>query len=237
MADEQMPLIRVHGFKTTYENLPVKGDPLNEDCDSRGYKLDAKGARVVALQEEHWVTYSPAHSPLNTVNSDRIRHLIPDPDRVGNDQDGVKFRFMQARWAQIEPHYEAFKSGRADVEIVGTPLGTWPGVIPEQVDILRASGIRSVEDVAALTESQIDRVRLPNMRDLRKQARLFLENSSAAAAAEREAKKDAMLEAMAEKLAAMEQLLEEKTAPPQEDRPRRGRPPKVELVEAVEDAA
>lgn len=231
MADEQMPLIRVHGFKTTYEKLPVKGDPMSEDyeVDARGYKLDKKGNRILELQEEHWVTYSPAHSPINTVNTERVRSMIPDPDRLGNDDDGVKLRFMQARWSQIEPHYAAFKSGRTDIEIDGTPLGAWPGVIPEQVEILRMSGIRTVEEVAKLTDGQIDKVRLPNMRDLRKQAALFLENSSAAAAAEREAKKDAIIEEMADRMAKMEALLEEKTAP------RRGRPPKA--AESDEEAA
>lgn len=231
MAEEQLPLIRVHGFKTTYEKLPVKGDPMSDDyeVDRLGYKLDKKGNRVLELQEEHWVTYSPAHSPLNTMNTERVRSMYPDASRIGNDEDGVKLRFMQARWSQIEPHYEAFKAGRTDVAIDGTPLGAWPGIIPEQVEVLRMSGLRSVEEVAKLTDSQLDKVRLPNMRELRKQAQLFLENSSAAAAAEREAQKDAMIEAMAERLAAMEALLDEKTAP------RRGRPPKS--AEAEEEAA
>lgn len=234
MADEQLPLIRVHGFRTTYEKLPVKGDPMSDEyeVDLKGYKLDKKGNRVIELQEEHWVKYSPAHSPLNTMNEERIRHILPDRERIGDDDDGVKYRFMAARWSQIEPHYNAFREGRADVHIDGTPLGAWPGLIQEQVEILRMSGIRSVEEVASLTDSQLDKVRLPNMRDLRKQAGLFLENSVAAVAAEREAKKDAMLEAMAEKLAAMEALLEEQTAP---QAPRRGRPPKV--ADEEEEAA
>jgi len=232
MADEQLPLIRVHGFKTTYEKLPVKGDPMHDDVDLKGYKLDAKGNRIIELQEEHWVKFSPAHSPLNTMNEERIRHIMPDRERIGDDPDGVKYRFMAARWSQIEPHYEAFKEGRTDIAVDGTPLGAWPGLIQEQVEILRQSGIRTVEEVAKLIDSQLDKVRLPNMRDLRKQAQLFLENSTAAVAAEREAKKDAMLEAMAEKLAAMEALLEEQTAP---QAPRRGRPPKV--AEDEEEAA
>ncbi len=229
MAEEQLPLIRVHGFKTTYEKLPVKGDPINDTVDRLGYKLDAKGNRIIELQEEHWVSYSPAHSPLNTMNTERVRSMFPDPDRLGNDEDGVKLRFMQARWSQIEPHYEAFKDGRLDVEVAGTPLGAWPGLYPEQVDVLRRSGIRTVEEIADLKDSQLDKIMLPNMRDMRKQAKLFLDNSSAAAAAEREAKKDAMIEEMSERLAAMEALLDEKTAP------RRKREPKTS-VESEEEA-
>ena len=232
MADEQLPLIRVHGFKSTYERLPVKGDPMHDDVDLKGYKIDAKGNRIIELQEEYWVKYSPAHSPLNTMNEERIRHIMPDRERIGDDPDGVKYRFMAARWSQIEPHYEAFKAGRTDVAVDGTPLGAWPGLIQEQVEILRQSGIRTVEEVAKLIDSQLDKVRLPNMRDLRKQAQLFLENSTAAVAAEREAKMEAKLAAVEEQLQAAMELLEQQAS---KEAPRRGRPPKV--AEDEEEAA
>lgn len=212
MATEQAPLIRVVGFKTTYEELPVKGDPMTERCDDKGYKLDASGRRIKQLQEEHWVTYSPAHSPVNTRTTERVRVLYPDPKRMGDDQDGEKLRYMTAVWSQIEPAFEAFKEGR-DIPLNGTPLAAWSGVSPEQAEILRQSSIRTVEEVSALTDSQIERIRLPNVRELRAQAKLFLENSDAAKAAAREAEKDAQIEAMAERMAAMEALLEEATKP------------------------
>ncbi|TIS05763.1 MAG: hypothetical protein E5X09_20610, partial [Mesorhizobium sp.] len=106
---EAQPLIRVIGFKTSYEKLPVKGDPVKEKCDTKGYKLDASNRRILELQPEDWVTYSPSHSPLNTRTTERVRHLLPDPSLMGEDQDGEKLRFMTARWNQIEPAYEAFK--------------------------------------------------------------------------------------------------------------------------------
>ncbi len=212
MADNNAPSIRVLGFRKTYENLPVKGDPAKEDCDRLGYKLDAKGNRVKALQEEVWVTFAPSHSPTNTTTTERVRVLMPDPARMGEDTDGEKLRFMTARWAQIEPAYEAYIKGQ-EIPLNGTPLAAWPGVIPEQIEVFKQFGIRTVEDVRDLSEGQIDRVRLPNMRELRKQAALFLENSDAAKAAEREAQKDAMLEEMAQKIADLETLLNDKTAP------------------------
>lgn len=212
MASEQLPQIRVLGFKTTYEKLPVKGDPMADDVDRLGYKLDAKGNRVIELQEEHWVTYSPAHSPINTQNTERVRLMLPDPERVGDDPDGVKLRFMQARWDQIGPAYDAFRNGR-EIPLKGTPIAAWAGIIPEQAEVLRQSGLRTIEEVAELTDSALERVRLPNMRELRKQAQLFLQNSDAAMAAEREAKKDAQIAEMAERMAAMEALLEQATAP------------------------
>lgn len=212
MAELQLPQVRVLGFKTTYENLPIKGDPLNDEVDKYGFKLDAKGNRVKSLQEEHWVSYSPAHSPLNTVNCDRVRHMIPDPARMGEDQDGEKLRFFSHRWEQIRPAYEAFKDGR-EIPINGTPLAIWGGLSQEQAEVLRQHSIRTVEEVRDLKESQLERIRLPNVRDLRQQAKLFLENNDAAQAAAREAQKDRVIEEMAERLAAMEALLEQQTAP------------------------
>jgi hypothetical protein len=212
MAETQLPQIRVLGFKTTYEMLPVKGDRLNEDVDRRGYKLDAKGNLIKQLQEEHWVSYSPAHSPLNTVTTERVRLMYPDPERMGEDTDGEKLRFMSHRWEQIEPAYQAFKEGR-DIPLNGTPLSVWGGISSEQAEILRQHSLRTVEEVRDLSEGQLERVRLPNMRDLRTQAKLFLENTNAAESAAREAEKDKIIEAMAERMAAMEALLEERTAP------------------------
>lgn len=213
MADTEIPKIRVFSFKTSYDMLPVKGDPDTEKCDAKGYKINASGQRVMERQPEDWVSYAPSHSPLNTRTTERVRLMVPDPDRMGDDQDGEKLRFMTHRWNQIEPAYQAFKAGR-DIPIDGTPLAAWPGVTPEQADVLRVAGIRTVEEVRDLTEGHADKIHLPNMRDMRKQARLFLENSDVAKAAEREARKDAIIEQMAERMAAMEALLEERTQPP-----------------------
>ncbi|TIN07229.1 MAG: hypothetical protein E5Y51_31045, partial [Mesorhizobium sp.] len=200
------------GFKTSYEKLPVKGDPVTEKCDTKGYKLDASNRRILELQPEDWVTYSPSHSPLNTRTTERVRHLLPDPSLMGEDQDGEKLRFMTARWSQIEPAYGAFKAGR-EIPLNGTALAAWSGVTPEQADVLRTAGIRTVEEVRDLPDGQLDRVRLPNMRDLRKQAGLFLANSDAAKAAEREAAKDAQIAELVERQAAMEAMIEELTKP------------------------
>ncbi|TGT47619.1 hypothetical protein EN813_051530, partial [Mesorhizobium sp. M00.F.Ca.ET.170.01.1.1] len=92
--------------------------------DHKGYKLDASNRRMLELQPEDWVTYSPSHSPLNTRTTERIRHLIPDPSLMGEDQDGEKLRFMTARWNQIEPAYVAFKSGQ-EIPLNGTALAAW----------------------------------------------------------------------------------------------------------------
>ncbi|KTR05003.1 hypothetical protein NS365_13320 [Aureimonas ureilytica] len=207
MANDEKPVIRVLGFKTTYEKLPKHGtDPLNDTVDDKGFLVDEKGRRVMEMQREDWAIYAPAHSPLNTKNIERIRHLRPDPERMGNDEEGAKLAFMTARWSQIEPAYEAWMKGQ-ELPSSGTPLAAWPGINADQVEVFRQVGIRSVEEVRDLSESQIDRVRLPNMRDLRTQAKLFLENVGAADAAAREAARDLELESLRDQLAELKGLL------------------------------
>lgn len=213
MANEQQPVIRVIGFKTTYGTLPKRGsDPLNDRVDAKGFLLDDQGKRIMERAAEDWVTFAPAHSPLATGNTERVRHLIPDPTRVGEDQDGAKLVFMAARWAQIEPAYDAWKKGQ-DLPISGTPLTVWPGLNADQVAVLRQVGIRSVEEIRDLSETQISRVPLPNVRELKQQAYLFLENTGAAAAAAREVEKDQIIASMQERMADMEKLLDARTAP------------------------
>lgn len=207
MAENNAPNIRVLGFKTTYERHPKRGtDPLRDTTDAKGFLIDDKGNRVMQVVEEDWVTYAPAHSPINTQNTERVRHLRPDPSRVGEDNDGSKLAFMTARWAQIEPAYDAWKKGQ-ELPVNGTPLSVWPALNNEQVKVFRQVGVASVEEVRDLSETQIGRVPLPNMRELKKQAALFLDNSVVADAAEREAAKDAQIEAMSARLAELERLL------------------------------
>lgn len=216
---DQLPQIRVLGFKTSYEKLPVKGDPMTDKCNPHGYKVDAAGNVIKELQAEDYVTYAPSHSPMNTQVTERVRLMIPDHEKMGDDTDGAKLGFFVARWNQIEPAYEAFKQGR-EIPVNGTPLGAWAGITPEQGEVLRMSGIRTVEEVRDLAEGMMSRVRLPNVRELSKQAKLFLENSSAAKAAEREAQKDAVIEEMASQLAALRERIES------DDKPKRGRKPR-----------
>jgi hypothetical protein len=209
----EMPVIRVIGFHTTYENHPKRGtDPLNDNVDARGFLLNAKGQRLMERVAEDWVSYAPAHSPLGTKNVERVRHIIPDPARVGEDPDGAKLAFMQARWDQIAPAYEMWKAGQ-EMPVNGTPLSLCPIFNAGMIDVLHQVGIKTVEEIRDLSETHISRVNLPNMRDIKKQAGIFLENMSGAASAEREAEKDAQIVAMSERMAALEALLEQRTTP------------------------
>lgn len=214
----QPAMIKVLGFKTTYERLPVKGDPLDDNIDERGFKLDAKGKRVLENQEVDWVHYAPSHAPLTASTWDRIRHINPD-DVEQTPKSKDKAAYMAMKWACIKPHWDAWKRGH-EIAINGTPLGAWAGITAEKAQVLRRYGIHSVEEVANLGESQMEKIPLPAMRALRKEAKAFLENRGASEAAAREAARDetisvlqAKIDEQNERMAEMMDLLAEKTAP------------------------
>jgi hypothetical protein len=217
----QPAMIRVLGFKSTYERLPVKGDPLDDNIDERGFKLDAKGKRILENQEVDWVHYAPSHAPLTASTWDRVRQINPN-DVAHTPKSKDKLAYMSMKWACIEPQYEAWKRGH-EIAINGTPLGAWAGTTAEKAEVLRRYGIHTVEEVAHLGESQLEKIPLPAMRAMRKEAKAFLENRGASDAAAREAARDetisalqAKIEEQNERMAAMMDLLEQKTAPDDE---------------------
>jgi hypothetical protein len=120
---------------------------------------------------------------------------------------------MNAIWSVIGPAYEAWKQGM-EIPENGTALGIWNALSPEDIEAFRAAGIKTVEEVRDLTENQAAKVRIPNARAMRHMAKLFLDNMGASAAAEREAQKDAIIADMAERMAAMEEMLKEKMQAP-----------------------
>jgi hypothetical protein len=218
MADlNQAPAIKVLQFKTAYERLPVKGDPLDENVDERGFKLNAKGQRILENQEVDWVLYAPSHSPLNTGTWERVRNMRVTDDMLGG-KTSQKLQYMTLIWSMVEPHYDAWKKGH-EITVSGTPLGVWAGMTAEKAEVLRRFGIRTVEEVANLSETQMEKLPLPGVRAMRREAMSFLENCGASEAAAREADRDntiAALEAKIsdqnERMAAMMDMLEAKMA-------------------------
>jgi hypothetical protein len=132
---------------------------------------------------------------------EQVRRITP-PDFIENDDGGLKLAALRSQWNQIEPHYLAWKSGQ-DIPESGTALGAWPGVNADQAEALRGVGLKTVEAVAAVGEAILSRPPLPNMREIKRQAALWLEGQDgaimSARVAELEAQNAAMLEMLAEK--------------------------------------
>lgn len=134
----------------------------------------------------------------------QVSKLVPPKDPSREVREADTFVAMSARWEIIGPAYDAWKAGM-EIPEGGTPLAAWAGVTAEQAEVLRALGIRSVEDVRDMTDGTISRLPFPNGRQMPKLARDFLDGADAA-------KKDAENSELKERIAAMEEMLAEAMA-------------------------
>jgi hypothetical protein len=161
--------------------------------------------------------------PIPMSTFDRLR-AIADPV---NDQAAMQ---MHDLWNVIRPAYEAWKQGQ-ELPENGIQLAAWPGVTPEQAQILRGNGFRSVEELAAANDSAMTRIQLPGARALVENAQRFLAAQDKNKVAAELAAKDEQIARLRDDQAEMMKLLEEMQAQINESKPRRGRPPKVETDE------
>jgi len=166
---------------------------------------------------EDWVQIAPKHSP-NAITNYKVRHITPPEDFA--DNQSAKAQHMRAIWSIVGPAYEAWLKGE-DIPEDGYPLSAWPGCNDAQVHELRKHGIRTVEDVRDMSDGQVPKINLPDVRLLRSQARLFLEAQESTETARRMAEQEAQMATMHEQMEEMRAAL----AAAQE-KPKRGRPRK-----------
>ena len=196
--DKERRMIRVLGFKQT---LRSNGTAIDWVSYTAGDGITDTGEPAFAT----WV---------------EVKRITP-PEYIENDDGGLKMAALRSQWAQIEPHYEAWKQGHEIAE-TGTPLGAWPAITQDEGEALRGAGIRTVEDVAALSEERLARPILPRLRDLQRQAKMFLDGLGDAAL-------KAQIVALQEQNAAMLEMLAEQK---QEAKRGPGRPRKEETEAA-----
>lgn len=75
----------------------------------------------------------------------------------------------KARWPE---HWAAYKAGR-ELAVVGTPLEMWPMVDVGQVETLKQWNVRSVEDLAQLSDANVQKIGM-GMLTLRQKAIVWL---------------------------------------------------------------
>lgn len=180
----QAPTIRVIGFRTEYKTT-----------------ADGKPRPI------EWVEYAPISSIMTNRIVERVSALVP-PEHIEGDDEGKKMAFLRHRWSMIQPAYDAWKSGQ-DIPLNGTPLAAWAGLSHDQTAALQRLGIKTVEEVAQMTDGTISKIPLPNPREMRKQAQLYLESTDRAVAAQEMEARDAKIAALEEQLAAAMELLEQ----------------------------
>lgn len=198
--------IRVKRFWTEHEivqhraprmNALVPGELLGE-------------AKLEGVDWVEYVTRIDDQGNAKSTNVERVASLDPVNLRITPGMDGgEKEMFFRMRWEQIEPSYLAWKAGN-ELPEHGTPLALWAGLTPEQVNVFKLAGIRSVEAIRDMTASEMQRVRLPNVNDIKRLAGVYLESSGAAQSAAREAAKDAQMANMRDEIDALRELLQDK---------------------------
>jgi hypothetical protein len=171
------------------------------------YNAEGKATDWVRLASRSAITETGAETHATWLRVDRIRPIAGDSDKAN---------FFRARWADIEPAYLAWKEGN-EIPETGVPLAAWAGVTAEQAEVFKRFGLRTVEDVAEVSEGLVQRIPLPNVRGMREAAAGFLKSRDATKAADEIA---ALKSQLAE---AMEMAGEAKAMA---DKPKRGRPRK-----------
>ena len=141
-----------------------------------------KEVKVLGKKPVDWVSYGPAVvkgvASNNVMVSDKVRRLDPANYKILPGQDGgMMMKVVRERWEAIEPAYSAWKEGR-EIPVEGTPLAAWTTLRSEEVDVLLAAKIRSVEMVSKMTDTQCSQLPLPNAWGLRDLALKFIETNT-----------------------------------------------------------
>lgn len=182
--------------------------------------LESKTEPGVYNRPVDYVEWAPRHNAIFSQLSDRVEDWRP-PKYMKNDDDGMRANFFKARWDVVGPAYEAWKNGQ-EIPETGTPFAAWSGLVPEHAEVLKSHGYKTVEELAALTDSQMGRIQLPHMHKLRELSRQYLEGRERTGEIKR-------INELEEKLAVAMEMLEQATAP-------KKRKPKEETVEEDEAA-
>lgn len=168
-----------------------------------------------------WKDHEPSDVPGELKAVDWVEYAKKGQNGATVVDKISRIKKSQILWDVLEQPYERWLKGQEEPED-GTPLSAWPGVTRGQVDALKAINIRTVEDVAMLTDSDLERVGM-GARDLRKRALAFVETQMDRSALEALRTADrAEMDSLLEQVRTLTETVEQLTA----SKPRRGRQPK-----------
>jgi hypothetical protein len=123
---------------------------------------------------EFWVDYKP-QADGSQKEEERVKWIRRGA--IGAETSEAVHRLQRDSgliWQALKPYYDHWKQGK-DTPINGTPLAAWPGATPQLVKALEPYHIRSVEDLAKIEDSTMNRLGVPGIRVLKSNALAFLE--------------------------------------------------------------
>jgi hypothetical protein len=148
--------------------------------------------------------------PDNEASQEQGRPIFRDTEYIsiiqpGNKDSRIERPARDSDRQRFPKHYAAFKNRISDddVYLEGTPLEEWAGVTRSQVEELRYFGVRTVEQLANMSDSNSQNFMGAN--SLRDQAKKFLASRADDAAA-------AEIQARDEEIAEQRELIEALTA-------------------------
>lgn len=200
------------------------------------YRPDpADAAKLIGVD---FVEYGPIGMAERLKITEKVSRLAKVRPRDPND-GGMDKALNEAndKWDFIRPLYEAWKAGQ-NLPETGTPLAAWNAVTPEQAEILKMHSVKTVEEIADMTDSGITRIPLPGMRRMVDAAKLFLkaqDQTRSAGELQRMSDENAVLRAQMDELLEMFKANDKTGELEPLEAPKKrgpGRPPK-----AQEDAA
>lgn len=113
-------------------------------------------------------------------------HVV-DLVKKGSNGESTPWRIKDLQendilWHAMKPYYERWLEGQED-PAEGTPIDCLPFVPPGIVQHLRSLHIRSAEDLAGVTDGDLERIGMGS-RGMREKARVYLDAKSGGAVAE-----------------------------------------------------
>ncbi len=153
--DEPVKPAAIHplAFEVRYVERQVK-DPANPSIPK------------TAVVPVEWVRWAKKGVERPTTGGDaiaRIRKSVPE-------------------WLAIQPYYDAWKAGNNLEVINGLPLAVWAGITPDIAELLKPFRVYSVEDLATMNDSVMQRIPHPDISRIRDRAKKFLDTKEIAEA-------------------------------------------------------
>jgi hypothetical protein len=173
-----------------------------------------------------------SHPKKNLAKSqEEGRPIFEDTDYIEIMQPGNKDSIVRRPASdrdkdRFAEHYRRYQARQTEDHIEGTLLEEWPAISRAQCEELKFLNIRTVEQLAGLSDSNAQNIM--GIQNLKAKAKQYLEAAKDNATAERFAALEAENEEMK---AALKRMAEEAVA----DKPKRGRPRKTEAPEGTEE--
>lgn len=114
---------------------------------------------------EDYVVWTTVGDNYDAVTQMKIKKLMPTENKP---QGSIE-------WATVEPLYRAWKANR-DMPVQGTPLAMWSGFTAEDAAYLQKTfSIQTLEQVASMTDGQLARCHISDIRQRVKAVAKFLD--------------------------------------------------------------